>query len=107
MSNETETCPACGSDQVTKGRILGGISSIYFRPSGLRFWTLSAAVPMIGANKTSDEFFPPGARACVSCGLLWSRVNPVLLGARAARGRERGDAEAVWGGGGRGGGEEG
>jgi hypothetical protein len=79
MSNETETCPACGSDQVTKGRILGGISSIYFRPSGLRFWTLSAAVPMIGANKTSDEFFPPGARACVSCGLLWSRVNPVLL----------------------------
>ena len=79
MSDEKETCPACGSDNVTKGRILGGISSIYFRPSGLRFWTLSAAVPMIGANKTTDEFFPPGARACVSCGLLWSRVNPALL----------------------------
>ena len=80
MSTEIEKCPACGSDQVTKGRILGGISSIYFRPSGLRFWTVKAAVPMIGSNKTGDEFFPPGARACVSCGLLWSRVNPSLLG---------------------------
>ncbi|MBK5187094.1 MAG: hypothetical protein JJD97_02555 [Gemmatimonadaceae bacterium] len=80
MSEEIEKCPACGSDRVTKGRILGGISSIYFRPSGMRFWTLSAAVPMIGANKSTDEFFPPGARACVSCGLLWSRVNPALLG---------------------------
>jgi hypothetical protein len=79
MSEDTEKCPQCGSDRVTKGRILGGISSIYFRPSGLRFWTLSAAVPMIGANKTTDEFFPPGARACVSCGLLWSRVNHTLL----------------------------
>ena len=95
MSDEKETCPACGSDRVTKGRILGGISSIYFRPSGLRFWTLSAAVPMIGANKTSDEFFPPGARACVSCGLLWSRVNPVAARASAARGWHGGDAKAV------------
>ena len=25
MSDEKETCPACGSDRVTKGRILGGI----------------------------------------------------------------------------------
>lgn len=80
MNEETEKCPQCGSDKVTKGRILGGISSIYFRPSGLRFWTIKAAVPMIGANKSSDEFFPPGARACVNCGLLWSRVNPALLG---------------------------
>jgi hypothetical protein len=79
MSEETEKCPQCGSDRVTKGRILGGISSIYFRPSGLRFWTVKAAVPMIGANKTTDEFFPPGARACVNCGLLWSRVNHTLL----------------------------
>ena len=37
-------------------------------------------LPMIGANKTGDEFFPPGARACVSCGLLWSKGNPTLLG---------------------------
>ena len=79
MSDELETCPACGSDRVTRGRILGGISSVYFRPSGLRFWTLSARVPLAGANKTSDEFFPPGARACLACGLLWSRVNPALL----------------------------
>lgn len=79
MSEDIEKCPQCGSAQVTRGRILGGIASIYFRPSGLRFWTAKAAVPMIGANKTSDEFFPPGARACVSCGLLWSRVNPGLL----------------------------
>jgi DNA-directed RNA polymerase subunit RPC12/RpoP len=79
MSEPVEKCPQCGSDRVTKGRILGGISSIYFRPSGLRFWTMKAAVPMIGANKTEDEFFPPGARACVNCGLLWSRVNHALL----------------------------
>jgi len=84
MSEEIEKCPACGSDRVTRGRILSGISSVYFRPSGLRFWTLSARIPLAGANKTSDEFFPPGARACLACGLLWSRVNPALL-AKAMR----------------------
>jgi len=84
MTEQSEKCPACGSERVTRGRILGGISSVYFRPSGLRFWTLSARVPLTGANKTTDEFFPPGARACTECGLLWSRVNPALL-AKAIR----------------------
>ncbi|MGH7622974.1 MAG: hypothetical protein ACREMU_11590 [Gemmatimonadaceae bacterium] len=84
MTEEAEKCPACGSTRVTRGRILGGISSVYFRPSGLRFWTLSARVPLTGANKGTDEFFPPGARACTECGLLWSRVNPALL-AKAIR----------------------
>jgi hypothetical protein len=84
MTEQAEKCPACGSERVARGRILGGIASVYFRPSGLRFWTLSARVPLTGANKTTDEFFPPGARACTECGLLWSRVNPALL-AKAIR----------------------
>ena len=95
MSDEKERCPACGSDNVTKGRILGGISSIYFRPSGLRFWTLSAAVPMIGANKTSDEFFPAGRSRLRVVRTVVEPCESDAARARAARGRNRGDAQAL------------
>jgi len=75
-------CPACQSERVVEGKnfnLLGGGSTHYFRPEGLRKLVSSADVKVNG-----------GFCACCDCGLLWSQVNAKeLTGLLERSGTER------------------
>ena len=63
-----EACPKCGGNALTNGnavRGMGGASQ--FQPENMRWFQfrVSQGVPL------ADGF-----RACLSCGLVWSRVAP-------------------------------
>lgn len=69
MTN-AQGCPACGAKEVTAGQFFAR-KPVGFLPAGLRFWTFKARpVP----------FSPDAApHACLTCGLVWLRVDPAHL----------------------------
>lgn len=68
------TCPACASTRCVPGRLLlsgtddGWVTRFY--PKGLRFLTLKKAVSLINGQSFS---------ACLECGHVWNKLDPVEL----------------------------
>ena len=66
-------CPQCQRDAGVEGKIYNQIDYInpeaFFRPKGLSF--LSAFTSNI---KMDNVFF-----TCLSCGFLWSKIDPKML----------------------------
>ena len=79
MTDSVSSCPACGEKSTGRGRLTQGRPGT-FSPDGLRFWTLT--VTMLPLLDRDDPGAPPmtaTARACTSCGLVWTHVDPERL----------------------------
>ena len=68
---ETERCPSCSSSIVTQGSLRAQAAdgvSLCFIPPGIPSLVWNSGVKL-----------PAGIRYCLSCGHLWSRVDPVKV----------------------------
>ena len=61
-------CYRCDSERTISGSTN---HRKYFRPSGLKFFSLSFRIPEVP--------FGPQATACVDCGLIWLELSPDVL----------------------------
>ena len=79
MSDGT-VCPECGSKRVATGAIAAGRGGVWFEPEGLRF------LPELAAMFTRVFRIHGTSRACIDCGLLWNRLDPLELRERLREG---------------------
>ena len=65
-----QSCPQCSSQRIVPGRVIGGGTSVGFRPDNLRVLalTLRGGVPLHRQSL-----------ACRDCGLIWSFADKQKL----------------------------
>jgi hypothetical protein len=79
MTEPSLKCPECGAPDVARGRLNDGRPGT-FTPDGLRFWTLTVGMlPLHDQSDPGSQAFSGTAHACISCGLVWTRVDPERL----------------------------
>jgi hypothetical protein len=79
MTDAVNACPACGTSAIVRGRLTQGRPGT-FSPEGLRFWTLNSGVlPLLDRSDPGAPPMTSTARACTSCGLVWTYVDPAVL----------------------------
>jgi hypothetical protein len=61
-------CPECGAAEIVDGYVSSEL--LQFRPTGLRWFSLYQAPTLARGQVLS---------ACLSCGLVWSRLNATEL----------------------------
>ena len=72
-------CPECGATEVTCGQLNHGRPGT-FTPDNLRFWTLTVVMlPLLDRSDPESLPMSGAARACTSCGLVWTHVDPERL----------------------------
>jgi predicted nucleic-acid-binding Zn-ribbon protein len=72
VAEQCEPCPKCGSDNVSRGKLLpvGRGTSVMFEPEGTRFFSGSFSG---GVDVSSDRW---SSFACLDCGLVWDYLRP-------------------------------
>ena len=88
-----EPCPKCGSNNVSRGKLLpvGRGSGVRFEPEGTRFFSWSCSG---GVDLSSDP-----SCACLDCGLVWDYLRPDELKefiSKHCEGSDKDDAYALF-----------